>query len=151
MAKTLEKILSKLDGYLMSITRNIDTGMYELEVGFRKNWVFKSNDDVKCNTTIESDNGSMVTISGKHDEVTIDDLVDYVNRIIETNQKITDMQDKFEKQLEEQKKKIEEQILQFEDEMEEFKESSLSSINEKKNELVGEEFMDDDVLVQKLV
>ena len=84
MAKTLEKILGKLEGYLMSISRNVETGMYELEVGFRKNWVFKSNEDINCEITIESDSGSMVTISGKHGEVVVDDLVDYVNRVIET-------------------------------------------------------------------
>lgn len=145
MGKTLERILGKLDGYLISITRNIDTGMYELEVGFRKNWVFRPTDDVECEVSIEGDTGSMVTISGKHEETSIDDLIDYVNRVIETNKRITDMQDNFEKQLEEQKKKIEDQILVFENEMEEFKETSLAGIVEDNSE----ELIDDE-LAQKL-
>ena len=161
MANTLENILGKLEGYLMSISRNIETGKYELEVGFRKNWVFKSTEDIECEVTIEGDTGSMVIISGKHDEVLVDDLVDYVSKVIETNQRITDMQAEFDKQLEDKKKEIEDQILEFDEKIEEYKNSSLDSINQedekntskkKVNSLKDDsnEFIEDDELAQKL-
>ena len=155
MAKTLEKILSKLEGYLMSISRNVDTGLYELEVGFRKNWAFKSNDDIECDITLESDNGSLVTISGKHDEVIVDDLVDYVSRVIETNKQITEMQEELQKQLEDQKQAMEDKIIEFDKKIEKFKETSLAGTTEeepskKKVKSVSEEFIEDDELAQKI-
>ena len=157
MGKTLEKILGKLDGYLMSIERNLETSMYELKVGFRKNWVYKSTDDIECEVTIESDNGDIIIISGKHDEVTIDDLIDFVNKVIDTNKKITQMQKEFEDKLEEQKQLIADQILQFDEKIEEMRESSFNNEEEiepttksKKNTKEKEDvFMDEDV-VQKI-
>jgi len=158
MENTLERILGKLDGYLMSISRNIETGKYELEVGFRKNWVFKSTEDINCDISIEGDSGLMVIISGKHDEVSVDDLVVYVNKVIETNQRITDMQAEFDKQLEDKKKEIENQILEFDEKIEKYKNSSLDceiqeeKISKKKVNLLNDsnEFIDDDELAQKL-
>jgi len=157
MGKTLDKILKKLDGYLVSIERNLDTDMYELKVGFRKNWVYKSTDDIECDVIIEAETGSVAIISGKHEEVVIDDLVDFVNKVIDTNKKITQMQEEFEDKLEEQKQLIADQILQFEEEIEEMRETSFkdeeeveptkkSSKNTKQKEEV---FIDEDV-VQKI-
>jgi hypothetical protein len=157
MGKTLDKILKKLDGYLVSIERNLDTDMYELKVGFRKNWVYKSTDDIECDVVIEAETGSVAIISGKHEEVIIDDLVDFVNKVIDTNKKITQMQEEFEDKLEEQKQLIADQILQFEEEIEEMRETSFkdeeeveptkkSSKNTKEKEEV---FIDEDV-VQKI-
>lgn len=157
MGKTLEKILGKLDGYLMSIERNLETSMYELKVGFRKNWVYKSTDDIECEVTIESDNGNVVIISGKHDEVTIDDLIEFVNKVIDTNKKITQMQKEFEDKLEEQKQLIADQILQFDEKIEEMRESSFNEEEEvkpttkskRKTKEKEDVFIDDDI-VQKI-
>lgn len=127
---TLHKILENLDGYLFSIQRNVETSMYELEVGFRKNWVFKSTDDVECETIIESDNGTLVKIYGKHDEVIEDDLIDFVNKVIATNKKITEMQKKFDKELEDQKEIMVLKTLKFDEAIAEFKDSSFELLDE---------------------
>lgn len=131
MAKTVHDILEQIDGYLISIKRNIDTSMYELEVGFRKNWVFKSTEDIECDIKVESDNGTLLTISGKHDEVTIDDLIEFVNKVIETNRKITEMQEKFEREMEAEKEKLAEKVMEFEASLDEVKETSFDDKEEK--------------------
>lgn len=157
-SKTLHNTLEKLDGYLISIKRNVETSMYELEVGFRKNWVFKSTDDIECEVIVKKDSGTLVTIHGKHSEVIIDDLIDFVNKVIDTNKKITEMQDKFEKELEEQKESIANQILKFEESIAEFKDSSFDNQEDeskpqtkqkkpkKAKEAKEEVFIDDDVV-----
>jgi len=158
MTKTLDKILNKLDGYLMSIERNLDTGMYELKVGFRKNWVYKSTDDVECKVIVESENGNVVTILGKHDEIIIDDLINFVNRVIETNKKITLMQKEFDEQLEKQKQVLIDQQMEFNEQLDEIKETSFDDYEEdvepikentEEKDETDEVFMDEDV-VQKI-
>lgn len=132
--------LKSLEGYLISIKRNVETSNYELEVGFRKDWVFKSTKDVDCVVVNETENGKLVTVSGKHDETTIDDLISYVDKVIETNKKITEMQKRFESELEKKKKELEEEIYKFQEQLDEYKDSSLSdddetSEDEEKNEI----------------
>lgn len=129
--KTLHKVLEKLDGYLISIERNVENSYYELKAGFRKDWVYKSTDDVECNVDVQSDNGSIVTISGKHDDVIIDDLIEFVIKVIDTNKKITEKQEQFDKLLEERKKALEEEILKFQQEMDEFTKNSFVESDEK--------------------
>lgn len=128
--QTVHKILEDLDGYLISMERNIDTGMYEFKVGFRKNWVFKATDNVECTIETETENGTIAIISGKYEDVIVDDLIDFVVKVINTNQKITERQEKFEKLLEERKKELEEEILKFDQEIEEFKEKSFEELSE---------------------
>jgi hypothetical protein len=123
----IHKILENLNGYLISINRNFETEMYELEVGFKKNWVFKSNDNIECSVEKETDSGSLVIISGKHDEVVIDDLVQYVNKVIETNKKITEMQERFEEELKRKKEQLEEEVFKFQEEIDKYKDTSLST------------------------
>lgn len=129
---TIQKKLEEIDGYLISIKRNIDTSMYELEVGFRKNWVFKSTEDIECDIKVESDNGTLLIISGKHNEITIDDLIEFVNKVIETNGKITEMQKKFEAEMEAEKEKLADKIVEFEATLDEVKETSFNKKEEPK-------------------
>ena len=144
--KTLQNILKKLDGYLISIKRNLDTSMYELEVGFRKNWTFKSTDDIECEILDEFDDGTIVKIYGKHDEVIVDDLIIFINKVIDTNKKITEMQEKFDEELEEQKTEIANKILEFDQSILDFKDSSFDDDNEEEKESSETK---EDVIVEK--
>ena len=155
MKQTLENIIAPLDGYLISIKRNVDNAMYELEVGFRKNWVYKSTDDIECDVTLESDNGSLVTISGKHDEITVDNLIEFVKKVIETNQKITEMEERFEEKLAEQRKSLEDEVYKFQNELEEFKSTSFDSSKTKEpkstsKKKIKSETITDEELIQKI-
>ena len=127
--KVLEKILKNLDGYLISIKRNIETGKYELEIGIPINWIFKSNDLVECEVLHESDKGTLAKVKSIKDDVGIDDLVNYVNVIVQTNKSIEKKREEFNKQLEEEKKKLEEDIISFEEEIQSMQEKSFLLIN----------------------
>lgn len=152
----IHKALENLDGYLISIKRNVETGMYYLEVGFRKNWVFKSTENIKCDIDVESETGTLLTISGKHDEVTIDDLIDFVDRVIETNRKITEMQEEFKREIEKRKEEMANRLLEIEDELERVTEkqenkSKLYNKSKKTTEKSSEiSIEDDEVLAQKI-
>ena len=153
MAKnTIHNTLENLDGYLISIKRNVETGMYELEVGFRNGWVFKSTEDIECNVDEESDAGLLLTISGKHDEVTVDDLIEFVNKIIETNRKITEMQEKFKREMEERKEEMANMLLAMEDELvQDFQEKPKTKKTEKKpTEKSGDMSIEDEKVAQKI-
>src|SRR5690242_11138887 len=104
MENILENALSKLDGYLLSIQRNIETGKYELEVGIRNTWVYKATNYVDCSVIHESESGNIVKIFAKTEDVTLDELVDFVGKIIDTNKKIAEMEEEFQKTLDQQKK-----------------------------------------------
>lgn len=141
----IHELLEEVDGYLISIKRNVDDKTYELQVGFRKNWVFKSNENIECKVDIESDNGTLVTVSSKHEDVYIDDLIEYVNKVINTNKKITEMQKNFEKELEKQKEAIANKIMEFEDSIAQFKDSSFNKKNDEKGDDEKEVNIEDDI------
>lgn len=118
--KTIHSKLEKLDGYLISINRNIDTEAYELEVGFRKDWVYKSTSKINCDVIVETENGSRVNISGKDDDVVIDDLIRYVIKVIDKNQDITNLQMKFKEEMEKRKEEFANILLECEKSFDDF-------------------------------
>ena len=140
--KVLERILEKIDGYLMGIERNTDTGNYELTVGIPADWVYKDGDNIGFEVIKESKVGTLLKIFSKKDNVVIDDLIEFVNIVIDTNKKIVEMQEEFEMKLAETRKKLEDEVLGFEEMMEKVKEESFKSIEEeakkKKEELKKE-------------
>jgi len=134
--KKLEQALHKIDGYLLSIERNVMEGYYELKVGIPTKWAYKSNDKIECETIHETEKGDIVKIYPKEDNVVIDDLIEFVNIIIDTNKKIADMQKQLDEQLEEQQKKMEEYAQTFLEKIDQLKESSFKEM-EKKQQAVA--------------
>lgn len=128
--RTLEKVLNKLDGYLLSIKRNPDIGMYELEIGIPKNWVYKDTQKIKCEAYHETDDGKLIKIIPIVDGVVIDDLIDFVEAIIDVNDKINKMQEEFDKKMAKTKKILEDQVQDFYNEIDSVKENSFGSIEE---------------------
>jgi hypothetical protein len=128
--RALEKILNKLDGYLLSIKRNPDIGMYELEVGIPKNWVYKDTNKIECEVIHETEKGSLIKITPTVEGVVIDDLIDFVDVIIDTNQELNRMQQEFDEQMAKTKKDLEEQVQSFYDKLEGVKKHSFESIDE---------------------
>ena len=135
--KSLQKALNKVEGYLMSMERDAVKGQYELKVGIPKNWAYKANDKIDCETLQETKQGDLVRVFAIDDDVVVDDLIEFVNIIIETNKKIADMQKELDEQLEKQAKQMEEYAVQFMSKIEEVKESSFEEMEEKQKS-VGE-------------
>lgn len=132
--KNLQTILNNLEGYLISIQRNAEEGMYEIEVGIPKNWVYKPTKRIDYETIHEGESGAIIRVYGMESDVVIDDLIDFVEVIIETNKRLQLMQDEFDQQMVETKKELENQALEFYEKLDEVKETSFKSIDEQLRE-----------------
>ena len=133
--KQLEKALNKIDGYLLSIKRDTVKGQYELEVGIPKSWAYKSTEKIECETIHETKQGDIVKISPNKEDVVVDDLIEFVNIIIDTNQKIAKMQEDFDKQMEKTKEDLEKQVKSFMEKIEDMKDSSFEEMEKRQKEL----------------
>ena len=80
--KPIEKALNKLEGYLLSIERDVMKGHYELKVGIPKKWVYESTDKVECEVIHSTKEGDVVKVFALEDDIILDDLILFVNIII---------------------------------------------------------------------
>jgi hypothetical protein len=125
----IEEKLKPLSGYLISIKRNTVNGWYELQVGVPADWIYKSNDIIKCEAMRITDAGHVLTISPKKDDVIVDDLIDFVVLIINTNQKIREKEKEFTNKMYSVKKSLEDEAKEFYKQLEDLKEKSFSKFN----------------------
>lgn len=128
--KTIESILNPLTGYLISITRNTINGWYELEIGIPANWVFDENEIIECEVLKESEAGKLIKVKPKNLNVVLDDLISFVDVIIETNKRIADKEKQFNDKMEKMKIQLEEEAKKFYKELDELKENSFKSLND---------------------
>ncbi|MFW6219421.1 MAG: hypothetical protein ACOC33_01005 [bacterium] len=126
MVKQIQKTIEPLDGYLISMTRDTVNGYYVLEVGIPRGWVYKSNDIIECEEINKNDNGVLLKIKPKKEEVVIDDLFEFVNLIIQTNAKIVEKEKEFNDRMEKYKQDLEMQVKSFYDELDTIKEKSFT-------------------------
>jgi hypothetical protein len=129
--KEVESILAPITGYLVVISRNTLKGWYELEVGIPKNWVFNENNEIGIEVLDEDDNGKLIKIFPKNQSVVIDDLILFVEVVINTNKKIAEKEEEFKKQMEEMRKGLEKKAEEFFKELGELKENSFKKLNDK--------------------
>jgi hypothetical protein len=139
--KTIDTVLQPIVDYLISITRNTQKGWYELEIGLPKKWVFDENDEIGCEILSKLSEGSIVRIFPKNSDILIDDLIAFVEIIIDTNKKIADKEKEFTSRMEEMKNKLEEEAKKFFEELDELKQNSFKKNSdnfvEKKKETRG--------------
>lgn len=128
--KIVEEALESITGYLISIKRNTINGWYELEVGIPSKWVFDENSDVRCEVLKEVEVGKIIKISPKNDDVCIDDLIFFVEFIIETNRKILEKEEELNKKLEDMKSKMEDVTKTFLIELEDLRDKSFKKLSE---------------------
>jgi len=127
--KSIEEKLQPLSGYLISIKRNTVKGWYELEVGIPSDWIYKSNEQIECEAKKKTDVGHLLTISPKNDNITIDDLIDFVKLIIETNSKIREREKEFNNKMNKVKEDLENEAKKFYKELDELKEKSFNNFD----------------------
>jgi len=127
--KAIESALEPITGYLISISRNTVNGWYEMEVGIPKGWVFNENKEIKCEVISEPEGGKIIKISPKNSKTVIDDLVLFVEIIIETNAKIAEKEKEFTNKMEEMKGVLEKEAKKFYEELDELKENSFKNLN----------------------
>lgn len=127
--KRIEAALKPIDGYLISIARDTVNGWYEIEIGLPPTWVFDGNKKIGCEVLIDSDEGKLIKITPKNNNIVIDDLVDFVGVIIIANQKIVEKEKQFTDTMEEMKKELEEKAKDYFQEIEEITEESFKKVN----------------------
>jgi hypothetical protein len=132
--KQLEKILSGVDGYLISIKRDTLNGYYVLEVGLPPKWKYKSKDDVECESIMDSEDGILLKIFPKVETVVVDDLIEFLSKIIEFNKKFLLKEEEFNNEIANVKEGLEKKIQEFYDGLDSFKNNFFSELNEDKKE-----------------
>jgi len=128
--KTIDSALQPITGFLISITRDTVNGWYEIEIGLPKGWVFDENDEIKCEVLNKTDAGSLVKISPKKSDILIDDLISFVEIIIQTNKRIAEKEKEFTDKMEEMKMALEKEARKFYEELDELKDNSFKKISE---------------------
>jgi len=128
--KEIESILAPITGYMKSLYRNPQEGWYEMEIAIPKNWVFDENDEIAIEILSENEVGKLLKISPKNLNVVADDLVLFVEIIINTNQKIADKELEFKQQMEDMKNGLEVKAREFFKELDELKENSFRKLND---------------------
>ena len=127
---TIELALQSTNGYINSFTRNTVDGWWELEIGIPKSWVFDENKEIKCEIINQNDIGKLIKIFPKNPDITIDDLIRFVEVIIETNQKISEKEKEFTDKMQEMRGVLEEEAKNFYKELDELKANSFKNLND---------------------
>ncbi len=123
--KPIESALKPIEGYLISLTRNTQKGWYFLTIGIPKGWVFTENDEISCTVIEKLEGGNIIEIAPKNKNIVEDDLVNFVEIIIETNEKIAQKEREFTDEMQEMKKMLEEKAKKFYEELDELKDNSF--------------------------
>ena len=128
--KTIELALEPIIGYLISIKRDFINGWFELEVGLPKNWVYDNNKIIECEVLNQSDSGKIVKISPKNLDVSVDDLISFLEIVIETNNRIAEKEKEFTDKMNEMKVHLESEAKKFYKELDELKDNSFKHNND---------------------
>jgi len=124
--KQLEKILSKVDGYLISIERDTQNGYYTLKVGLPPKWKYESKDDIECKAILDSEEGILLSIFSDNETIVIDDLIDFLVKIIKFNEEFLRKEEEFNNEIANEKERLEKKIQGFYDGLNSFKENFFS-------------------------
>jgi len=127
--KQIESALQSVEGHLVSIYRNSLEGWYELEVGLPNNWVYDENNKIVCEVIDKTDEGILLKVAPKNGDIVIDDLISFIEIIIETNKKIAEKEKQFTDKMQEMKGMLEEEAKKFYLELDELKANSFKTSN----------------------
>lgn len=119
--------------YLLKITNNVDEMRLEFEIGLPNKWYYKSNDFIECEVLVEiKEQGTILKIYPKKEDVTTDDVINFIIKTIETNNKITEMEKSFEDKMKSEKEKIQTEVESFYSKIRELREKSFENLDDEK-------------------
>ena len=128
--KIIEEALQPITGFLISITRNTVEGWYEIEIGLPSTWVFDGNDEISCEVLKQSDAGKLIKIAPKTLNIELDDLVDFVSIIIQTNERIAEKEKQFTAEMDAMKSVLENKARDYFKDLDELKINSFKNLND---------------------
>jgi len=143
MNKPVNNKFEPISEYLLKIERNTENGWYEIEIGIPNNWKIKENDDIECMVMKELDFAKLIKMKPKHENVLIDDLLEFSKIVVETNKKIAEKEEKFIEEMKNKKVELENMFSEFYKKLEEEQEKAFEGVV---NEL-GQD--DDEDIVEK--
>jgi hypothetical protein len=127
--KAIQEVLKGIDGLLLSITRNTVEGYYELEIGIPNTWVYDETSEIGCEVTMDAgEGGKLIKVYPKKNDVVIDDLIDFVTLVKNTNKIIAEKEKKFEEKFQKVKEDLENEAKRFYEELEEMKKISFKNL-----------------------
>ena len=138
---SISEILKPIDGYLSSIVRDTVNGYYYLEIGIPDDWVYDGNIKIECELIeeLKDDEGTVLgvilKIYPKDKTIIIDDLVRFVQIIVNTNQKIAEKKEVFKENLNKIKAKLEKEVGEHYKELDDYQEEAFK--------IVGANFVSD--------
>jgi hypothetical protein len=132
---TVEEKLKQIEAVFVSLSRNTVEGWFEFEIGIQANWVYQENNYIGCEVLEENSEGKLIKIYPKTDNITSDDLINFICIIISTNKRIAEKQEEFEKQMEQVKKELEKSTSKFYEELENLRNSSFIKATEDDKEI----------------
>lgn len=135
--KPIELALETTNGFINSFTRNTVEGWWELEIGLAKAWVFDENSKIGCEIILENDMGKLIKVFPKQYGVFIDDLIDFVEIIIKTNEVIALKEKEFKDIMNEMKESLEEKAKTYYKELDELRENSFKKNNDNFTKTLG--------------
>lgn len=116
----IDDILSPLDGYLISINRNPETGSYMIDIALPNEWVFESTNRVMCEIINSNDIGKIIRVKQSQklkEPIKLNEIIEFSLKIMEINAEINRKMDSFNQKLREmedfimgEKNKIAEEI-----------------------------------------
>lgn len=121
----IQEALKLSEGYVISFQRNTTKGYYELKVGLPKEWIYDDNEEVKCTILNETDSGKILLIEPQKEDIVIDHLIIFLNKLINVNNRIAERKKEIEKQIENHKAAFEKQVEILYEELNNQKISSL--------------------------
>lgn len=133
MTRIVEEALAPIAGYFISMSVDTVTGFYILEIGIPDKWAFSNSNNIKCDILAENDEGKILKISSENEETSIDDLIDFVSVIINTNMKIAKKEEEFEERMNSMKKQLEDEARRFYAELDTLKDNSFKKLAENLN------------------
>lgn len=128
--KEIELALEPTNGYVNSFIRDTEHGWWILEVGLPNSWVFDENKKIGCEILFENEVGKLIKVFPKKSGIVIDDLITFVEIIIDTNKKIALKEKEFTDKMQEMKGKLEIEAQKYYQELDELKESSFKKVSQ---------------------
>jgi hypothetical protein len=106
--------------------RDVNKGWYFLEIGIPKKWVIKGTSLINIKKIIESEDGVLYEIIPKDENLIVDDLYEFVDLVVQTNQEIEKRELEFKESINQVKKDLEDKAKKFYDELDKMREKSFS-------------------------
>ena len=136
---TINEKLEPIVSYLISINRNVENGWYELELGIYGSWIYSSDDRVDCVLINEFEQGKIIRLIPKNEDIIVDDLVTFASGLITFNEEIAERKRKLNEEIENLKQINEAEMEKMKAEFSERRleqNKNLEELERKKDELL---------------